>query len=71
MMTFEQKLRNLINTESMENGSDTPDFILARYLMACLMNFNTATKRRALWYTNDHSDGTEPSEIHTEGSNDG
>ena len=48
--TFETELADLINRYSMENGSDTPDFILARYLGDCLKTFNRANKRRERWY---------------------
>ena len=41
-MTFEKELENLINIHSMENDSDTPDFILAEYLRKCLAAFNVA-----------------------------
>ncbi len=47
-------LRKLIETElnrrSAENESNTPDFILAEYLMDCLSAFDKATKRRDKWY---------------------
>src|ERR1041385_370169 len=39
---FAQRLERLINAHSQENGSNTPDFILAQYLLACLRAFNTA-----------------------------
>lgn len=42
MDNFENELRALINKYSMENGSMTPDFILAGYLKACLEAFNFA-----------------------------
>src|SRR3990167_8887537 len=38
--SFEKELMNLINRFSMENGSYTPDYILAGYLIACLDAFN-------------------------------
>ena len=47
---FRIKLENLINQESMENGSNTPDFILAEYLCDCLKIFDKATRRREIWY---------------------
>lgn len=42
-----------INRNSAENGSDTPDFILAEYLVGCLEAFNAATRHRAKWYDPD------------------
>ena len=43
---FELELRDLINKYSLENDSETPDFILARYLVSCLGNFNNAIYTR-------------------------
>lgn len=39
---LERELSALLNKHSAENESNTPDFILARYLMTCLNAFNTA-----------------------------
>jgi hypothetical protein len=50
MKTFRQDLEELINKHSMENGSNTPDFMLAEYLMDCLRAFDKVMKRRDLWY---------------------
>ncbi len=47
---FRERLKNLINSESMENGSDTPDHILADYLIRCLVNFDTAVNARREWH---------------------
>ena len=47
---FRNKLEHLLNSESMENGSDTPDFILADYLTRCLENFDETIKQREEWY---------------------
>lgn len=47
---FEEELCKLINSLSIENYSDTPDFILAKYLTHCLRCFNTATIERNNWY---------------------
>lgn len=47
---FELELKDLINRNSMENGCDTPDFILARYMMRCLEAFNEATNARDGWF---------------------
>lgn len=48
--TFERELSDLLNTFSKENGSNTPDFILAEYLVNCLDAFNRATHSRAKWF---------------------
>ncbi len=50
MPDFRSDLEHLINSYSKENGSDTPDFILAEYLDDCLRAFDTAVARRAEWY---------------------
>jgi len=47
---FRKELENLVNKYSRENGSDTPDFILARYLDNALNNFDAAVKEREEWY---------------------
>src|SRR4051794_18585051 len=44
------KLKSLLNCESAENGSNTPDHILADYLMASLDAFDEATAARDNWY---------------------
>lgn len=48
---FQKELEQLINRFSMENASNTPDYILAHYLMGCLTAFNTAMGDRSRWYT--------------------
>jgi hypothetical protein len=45
----------LINKHSMENESNTPDFILAQHLMMCLSSFEMSVNRRDEWYGVDHS----------------
>lgn len=47
---FEKELETLINQYSKENESDTPDFILAKYLNEVLKNFNAAVNEREQWY---------------------
>jgi hypothetical protein len=47
---FQDELSALINRHSIENGSNTPDFILAEYLRQCLDIFDTITKRRDSWW---------------------
>jgi len=46
---FREELKELINEHSMENLSDTADFILAEYLTTCLLAFEKATERRDGW----------------------
>jgi len=49
-MAFRQELESLINRYSQENGSDTPDFILARYIVGSLAVFNCAVNHREVWH---------------------
>jgi hypothetical protein len=50
MGSFVKELELLINKYSMENGSNTPDFILANYLKSCLEVFNKTIEERTKWY---------------------
>jgi len=50
-MTFNEELSNLLNRYSMENVSNTPDFILALYMIDCLRAYNAATVERDHWYS--------------------
>ena len=50
MTEFKDKLKGLLNSVSLENGSDTPDFILAQYLCNCLKAFDFAVNRREDFY---------------------
>lgn len=50
---FQEELRELINRNSMENGSNTPDFILSEFLNGCLKCFDDSTTKRSKWYGND------------------
>lgn len=45
-----------INKVSAENGSDTPDFILAEYLTDCLASFDKALVAREKWYDREVGD---------------
>lgn len=47
---FELELSQLINKHSQENGSNTPDFILAEYLQDALDLFNKTSRAREKWY---------------------
>ena len=49
-MPLANEIRAAINRYSRENASNTPDFILAEYLMACLVAFESASMRREDWY---------------------
>lgn len=47
---FRKQLEKLINQNSLENGSNTPDFILAEYLENCLNAYNIANSKKTSWY---------------------
>lgn len=48
--TLHNDLSDLLNSYSEENKSDTPDYILASYLISCLNNFNSAVNERKDWH---------------------
>ena len=50
---FQKELESLINEHSIENASNTPDFILAQYLSGCLSAFTVAIQQRENWYGRD------------------
>lgn len=47
---FRKELESLINKHSKENGSNTPDFILAEYLCECLNAFDKAVTAKDEWF---------------------
>ena len=47
---FLNELTKLLNKYSMENESNTPDFILAQHLINSLHAFETAVNKREGWY---------------------
>jgi hypothetical protein len=59
---FRKALKGLINTHSMENGSDTPDYVLARYMDDCLKVFDRAVNRRE-WSRNTTQSTLSPGTI--------
>lgn len=48
--TLYLELVEVLNYHSAEQGSDTPDLILAEYLLACLQAFDEATRQRDHWW---------------------
>lgn len=51
---FQEAIETQINYRSMENGSDTPDFILAEFLTDMLRAFDKASKAKDAWYGGSH-----------------
>ena len=47
---FRNDLAELLNMYSQENGSNTPDYQLADYLIDCLRALNRAINIRSSWY---------------------
>lgn len=47
---FREEIQSVINRFSRENVSDTPDFILAEFLMDSLLSFDKAVAARTKWY---------------------
>lgn len=47
---LESQLVELLNRHSQENASNTPDFILARFLLNCLAAWNSGVQQREEWY---------------------
>jgi hypothetical protein len=50
MDDFESELQRLINRYSVENRSDTPDYILVEYIGGCLEAFRSAVLARDSWH---------------------
>ena len=49
-MSLRSDIETAINRNSAENGSDTPDHILARFLEASLAAFDLAVRDRDGWH---------------------
>jgi hypothetical protein len=48
--TLKEELRALLNRHSRENASNTPDFILAEFMLTSLAAFEHASREREKWY---------------------
>ncbi len=55
--TLAEEFRASINRLSREEDSNTPDFILAEYLINCLDAFEMASNCREVWYSVEHVPG--------------
>lgn len=55
-MALREDLEAALNRAAAESKSDTPDWILAEYLMDCLVAFDSATNKRDRWYGITESD---------------
>lgn len=45
-----ESLTSTLNRASAENGSNTPDFVLAQYMLRCLEAFDEAVNAREQFY---------------------
>ena len=63
MNNFRNELEILINKYSLENGSNTPDFILAHFLTDCLKAFDGASEAKRKYY-GQAQEGTIYHELH-------
>ena len=54
--TFRGELCALLNRHNRENASNTPDYVLADYLIDCLFAFEDGIRRRAAWYRRQPDD---------------
>ena len=62
---FRKGLEHAINCHSMENGSNTPDFVLAQYLVDCLASFDKAAQHRDAYYGRPFYNGDAPPPSYT------
>jgi len=51
-VSFDRELELLLNRHSVENNSNTPDFVLASLLKATLATWDLHTKERDRWFGN-------------------
>lgn len=49
-MDLQTEMAYVLNRFSQENQSNTPDFVLAQYLLDCLAAYNRAVKRSSEWH---------------------
>ncbi len=50
LLDLKRELAGLLNSHSAENASDTPDYLLAEFLLRCLNAYEQATQGRDAWY---------------------
>lgn len=48
--TLKEELAALLNRHSRENASNTPDFILAEFMLTSLAAFEHASRQREEWF---------------------
>lgn len=50
MFELRDKIAKALNEHSAENGSDTPDHLLANFLLDCLAAYDRSVLARETWY---------------------
>jgi len=60
MSTLEEDLAEVLNRHNQENASDTPDYLLARFLVRCLDAWNATQQERTAWYSRGREETPEP-----------
>lgn len=58
MQDLRSELEQVLNKYNAEDNSNTPDFILAEYLLGCLCSFDNAVLERDKWYGVSHAPGS-------------
>jgi hypothetical protein len=48
--SFRKDLEKLINTHSKDNCTNTPDFLLANFLISCMDAFDLTVRKRDDWF---------------------
>ena len=48
-LTLEQELSELLNSHNADSETQTPDYILATYLLDCMRAFRIAMEHREAW----------------------
>lgn len=47
---LKKEIASVINRHSLENGSNTPDFMLADYMLGCLTVYENTLRSREEWF---------------------
>jgi hypothetical protein len=56
--TFRESLTQLINQYSKENSNNTPDYLLANFLIGCMDTFDLTVRRRDEWFGRENKIST-------------
>lgn len=53
MSNFKGELESLLNRYNLENGSNTPDFVLSKFVCLAIKAFDEAVIARDYWFGTD------------------